>query len=39
VVEPENIFLVEQTNQKDFVKIVDFGIALRASQALRQEQR
>jgi HEAT repeat protein len=38
VVEPENIFLVEQTNQKDFVKIVDFGIALRASQALRQEQ-
>ena len=36
--QPENIFLVEQTGQKDFVKIVDFGIALRANQALRQEQ-
>jgi serine/threonine protein kinase/HEAT repeat protein len=32
---PDNIFLVEQDGQKDFVKIVDFGIATSAAAGLQ----
>ena len=36
---PDNIFLVEQDAQKDFVKIVDFGIATSAAAGLQIDGR